>query len=647
MNFTGTNTLYTPLVPQINYLFRNIMVNSTGVYSVTTTQYLPFASVGNTSYLFQLSGNQISDSSGRFVSTYNTDESFSLSGWINYPNGNRYLTINSMVFNTVEPNISALLGQFTISCPTGGFLKCDLIIQSSPIQTSLSFNNLSVNGSTVGTMNTDTCMYMYNDSMFFYQSFESLLTGTPVMAFLDSRFPSSLVYYDNNTAFYDDGVSFNYYFDTTYANVDIPFVIGRTGLYNSGFYLLTDLTTNSGIFSGLFNGSWSGSGFYYQDTPSTTVFNYQVSLADNAGNTYPMTVNYGLNVIGISSGNLPANYITGFQLITGGEYLTPPNVSVTGYYFSTGIQQNLQTLLFSSGCTGNLLVTFSGLNGVGTGASGLLMLTPVTLSGIYAAGLQQFNLVSQYVSLNYGTGYTVSPLAQVQTGIYSSACYDVPNTQGYSYSWFSPFNTYGATIGEAGWFSGISLCTTGLVSGGMLTGYIVTGISVYNIGNGYSSGLPPLMSFVRKDIPTGLTRNASGNLLMKTGTTVSMSQWSISTGIAGYTLSQGPSYGTLTMDQNTHYLTVQLLCSGIDATVPISGNITFWTSSTSLVSPFVYSKYFNNNPTFLKKNSNPLVVYTVSTDLSFLLNQNDLDTLYSSAGYTNNNWPFTLGDFDF
>lgn len=69
MNFTGTNTLYTPLVPQINYLFRNIMVNSTGVYSVTTTQYLPFASVGNTSYLFQLSGNQISDSSGRFVST--------------------------------------------------------------------------------------------------------------------------------------------------------------------------------------------------------------------------------------------------------------------------------------------------------------------------------------------------------------------------------------------------------------------------------------------------------------------------------------------------------------------------------------------------------------------------------------------------
>ena len=646
MKFTGTNILYTPQVPQINYLFKGIVVNSTGVYSFVTNQSLPFVPSGNSSSLFQLSGNQIIDPSGRFISTYNTGESFSISGWVNYPTNNRYLVINSIVNSTLESNTNSVLNSLSIICPTGANLSCDIKIYSPPVTTNVSFSNFTVDGLTTGNISTDTCMYAQGGSMVFYQSYESLITGAPLLGYVDTRFPNILFYSDNDTSFCDDTFKFNYYFDTSYAQVISTILLNRTGLYNSGITIFSDLTTDTGIFSGLFNGFWSGSGFYYQDTPSTNVFNYQLSLSDDAGNPYPKIGYYSISIPSLST-MVTANYITGFQLTASGEYLTPPNIQVTNYFYSTGIQQNLSTLLFSSGCTGNLPVYFSGISGMGTGASGYLTLFAVLFSGVYSTGFQQFNLVSQYISLNNGTGYIIPPKAFVNTGIYGSSCFDVPNTSGLNYSWFSPFRTFGATQVEAGYFTGVPLCTTGLVSGGALTGYIVTGINVYNIGTGYNTGLLPTITFLRQDIPTGLTKNASGVLYLKTGTMVNLSNWSVYTGIAGYGLSLAPMSSSIYMDQFTNYLTIQLSCSGLDISVPISGTITMNMSNMFLYSNFFYSKYFSTDPGFLKKNSNPLVVYSTTANLSFSLLQSDLDNLYSSAGYTDNNWPFQLGDFDF
>jgi len=40
-------------------------------------------------------------------------------------------------------------------------------------------------------------------------------------------------------------------------------------------------------------------------------------------------------------------------------------------------------------------------------------------------------------------------------------------------------------------------------------------------------------------------------------------------------------------------------------------------------------------------------LFTPGSALSFVLSQSDLDTFYSTAGYTNNDFGIDLGDLDF
>lgn len=650
MNFTGANTLYTPRVSQATYLFRNIVVDSNDLYHVHTFHYLPYQStINSTGALFHLQSGKILDPSGRFVSTYNTGESFSLSGWLDFRTAYRYLQLGDILSRTPETGAtSGLLGYISIVCPSSGSLSCDISLGSSRITNAIGFGSFTINQNVTGYISSSIGEYVTNDKFQFYQSYEALLTGYPLLAFLDDRVgPTAITYEDNDTSNQNNSFTFNYQFDTSHGLIIQESTVHRTGLYNSGIAQIVDLNTQTG-FSGLFGGIWSGNQFIYQDTPNSLTFSYLLTLSDSQGNPYPKSGRYRFS-IPQSGKSMPAEYITGFRLTASGQYLNPPLIAVTGYYYSTGIQQSIGSLLFSSGCSGDLDITFSSINSIGTGASGKLLTSLTQFNGVYFGGSKYFRTVYAYSTVNVGTGYTIAPRAHVNTGAYGVNCYDVPLASGYNQAWFTTFNTSGTIDVQAGWFTGVALYTTGIVSGG-LTGFIVTGIDVFNIGTGYNSGMPPLMSFVRTGTDS-LTSNASGIFYVNTGSINDVSTWTVEAGVAGTTLNTGNFGGVVAMNDNNSLLSIKLTISGSDITVPITGLLTIdmanYTILPSVSTPFSYSKYFDISSDALKKKDNEFLKFETTSDLSFTISQTDLDTLYNSAGYTNNTWPYDIGDFDF
>lgn len=635
------------MMPQVNYLVKNIVVDSTGAYQIGTIQYnnAYATSPENTGYLFKLSGQKILDGSGKFVSTYNTGESFSISGWLDYASKYKYLYIGDILSRTIDVTSSTgVIGEMFVSCPPNGTLTCDFTLTSRQITNGSLFGGFNIYGTLTGLITTDACMFVNGDSFRFYQSYEALLTGGGVTAFIDDRYPNSVSYIDNDTSQTNNTLTFDYQYNTTFNDTINAFSVGRTGLYNSGMNLVTDLNVAGTGFSGLFNGIWSGTKFIYLDSPSTMNLNYSVLSADSAGNIYPSTGYYEVDIQETGK-MMRAEYITGFSLTTGGEYMAPPLILVSGYYYSTGIQQSIYSLLFSSGCTGNIDVTFSG--GGGSGASGLLSLNPVLFSGVYFGGIKWFNTVYQYTTTNIGTGYLVPPRAYVNTGKYGAGCFDVPRTSGYNQAWFAPFDTSGTLDIEAGWFTGISLCQTGIVGAG-LTGYIVTGIDVYNIGTGYSKSRPPYLVFIRTGTDS-LIKNASGILTLNTGSLNQQSNWLVSASIAGATASVTGLSGIVPLGNNS-LMAVNISCSGVDITQLITGTIKvslYGYPSAFVSGGFFYNKYYDTSPTAIKKKDNPISIFAPTSDLNFLLTQTDLDTIYSDISYTNNTWPYQPGDFDF
>lgn len=658
MKFTGQNILYTPRVSQMIYSFSNISVTSTGTYNIGTSHAIngiPNQLVGsNSGWLFHLQAGKILDPSGKFLATYNTGELFSVSGWIDFSTSYRYLKIGDIISRSPESApTSGRIKSIYIYCPTGsasGSLSCSIKMTSQRIVSSGSLDDYNVYASSSGKIYSDVGQYVNSGLLQFYQSYESLLTGNNLIAYVDTTLfpPVNISYLDNDSSIQNNKNRLDYEFSTIYGSSIGEFNLQRTGVYSSGINTLYGLNSASG-FSGLFNGLWSGNSFIYSDQKNALILNYYLSITDGLGNPYPASGLFNVS-IPTTGRYLSGEYISGFSLTTGGEYMNPPLISTTGYYYSTGLQQGLDTMLFSSGCTGNLLVTFTSANNNGTGSSGLLLTTPITFSGLYGNSSRTFRTVYSYSSIGIGTGYTMAPRAIVYTGQYGSGCFDIPLASGYNEAWYRPFSTSGTIDVEAGWFTGIALCRTGLVNSGTATGYIVTGIDVYNIGTGYSNKRPPYISFIRTGVDS-LTKNASGVLYTNTGSINYVSDWYIEAGLqGGSTLSSGLFSGTIPLI-DSRYMYVSISNSGLDITQVITGSLSITISnispSLSIITPFSYAKYYNTDQYALKKKLSSGITFSSSSDLSFLLTQGELDTLYSSIQYTDNSWSFSEGDFNF
>jgi hypothetical protein len=179
-----------------------------------------------------------------------------------------------------------------------------------------------------------------------------------------------------------------------------------------------------------------------------------------------------------------------------------------------------------------MTVIFTGSNGYGAKGSGVLATRKIYLQNVYDAGINSYYVPTSFSVTTGGTGYLTSPLGILQTGVYAN-CYDVPSKNGYNYLIYRPFNGYGTIDYHAGYLTGIVLTTTGLVDGGLQTGYLVTGIDITNAGFGYNINAFPKMSFVRSGADT-LTKNATGAFTIKqSGLYDFTGHWSIKTGLSG------------------------------------------------------------------------------------------------------------------
>lgn len=642
MEVTGKTSLVLPRVGSYYFEMKNVILDTYSPASITFSTTLQNHNLSFTS------GRVYGMNTG-YIASYNTGKPFSISGWF-FDNGSDksyYGFVNGVSFRTNNVTSAKASGITINNDLSFDYLK----VASSSIQYTLTFPSAFTVGSALtGQLTADTAGWIFGNSLAFYNSFESLLSGQSSASFVNTGTGITLVFYDNDDSAQNNLINFGLSLDTISGKFTKNFSVPRTGLYNNTITQFNSLST-SNIISGLFDGTWSGRQFVYEDVPQSITLNYNVSTTDSLAQGQSEAIQFSYTPVSPANGQTyQSEYVTGFTLTSSGQYTKLPSVIFTGYYYATGLQQALISLLFSSGCTGYLPVTFTPANGLGKGASGTLITKSVLFKDIYSSGTASYYTIDSYSVISGGTGYTMPPKAVVNTGLYGSKCFDVPKASGFTVAWFSSFDTSGALAPRASYLTGEVLVQTGMVSGGLLTGFFVTGINITNIGSGYNSVYRPLLSFIRDPSDT-LTGNASGTLSTKsTGLYTFSNIWKVETGIAGTDLiwASGNS-GTMYFDANQNYFSVRITSSGLDNTEPVVAKLSYSTTNGTTLFDYVTGrKYYSTDSGFLKKKSSDITgVFNVGNDLSFLVSQTELDEFYSADGYTNNTWTIDIGDLDF
>lgn len=638
-----------PMVDEFTFVMRNIVVNSYGSY------VLRFLTSGQFVGL-QLQNGIVNYSDGiTHLSTYNTGEAFDVSGsyYRNVSNSGNIFSLYVRGINYVTTGlVRCPLDSIQIAATTAtGTISLDLSINSSPINYTLAFpNTLQVGGVVTGSLSCDIGTRVYGDTIQFFNSFESLLTGGKFVAEMEANTVYPFVLGDNDTSSQNNQLDFDITLKTIDPNPIETLSIRRTGLYDGSLTQLTDYNANN-VISTQFDGVWTGNRrFVYNDTPQSRTLTYSLFKMDSIGQLMGDTITYAFSGASPTNGqSFVSEYVTGFNLTSSGEYTAPPSVIFTGYYYVTGLQQPLISMLFSSGCSGNLNISFVRNSIFGSGASGTLNTRLVQFQDVYGVGVNYFYTIDSFNLISGGTGYGVPPRAVVNTGAYGTGCYDVVVKSGVNLAWFLPFNTSGGLNPSASYLTGEVLFNTGLVSGGLYSGYVVTGFNLTNPGSGYNATYRPLMRFVRQTGDPLTGRAATGVLTTKaTGTYNFNSIWRLDTGFAGYTLSSGAFNGTMVVPAEQHYLSFRVTSSGLDNTAPIVTALTLTSSAGSGITQYITGyKTYSTDTGFLKKKLNVTGRFQPGQPLSFLTTQSELDTFYSSAGYTNNNFGIDLGDLDF
>lgn len=652
MKFTGVNSLYLPQRSQVSFSMKDIVVDSTGLYAISIDALNSegnYSNIKSSIPLFNLANGYVYFKSGQQkLSVYNTGEPFSISGNISRTSGILLTSNDISCFDSSFTGIGSTYGKFKVNCPTNASLYSDISINQNPVNYSFSISDYNVGNSVTGILNSDSTNFIFGTDTFYYNSYETLLSpDRTITGLITANQNYNITFQDLDTSDTNNGVNgyfiVNTLWDDLKLNLNSNRTISSTGIVTT----LAGTNLDKSIYS-LFDGVWENNGFSYQDSPGSVILNYQFSRSDIYGNALPKSLRWSLSGFGSASGS----YITGLNIITGGEYATPPRLDFTGYFYVTGIQQELVSLLFSSGCTGNLPITFATNQG-GLNASGVLVTHPVYLSDFYISGTNTFYVADSYSGINYGTGYNYSPNAIVNTSLYGSTCYDVPKKLGYDQSIFRQFNTSGAMAPAAYYLTGEVLCQQIQVSGGTATGYSVTGIDITNIGSGYSSTYIPKVSFIRESWDS-LTKNATGlfSLKQSSSSVTGTSEISFKTENSDWGDRIWTTGVIENLESDKNFISFQIGITGVDSTYPWSGKLSLdYDTPTgyanAIQDTFSFYRTYNPDPIALKKNNSVFsgVIYSLNTQIDFLTSQSDLDTLYIDYGNENNQ--IDLGDLDF
>ncbi len=607
---------------------------------------------GNSNKLsFLFSGQKVFSPSGKLIGSFNSGEAFSLSLLCD-TSTYQYKMDNILVENRkAKPNFN--FQRFYVNS-TGLPISLNgkLYTESIPYEITFpdSFQALSIFSGQINNQSPYN-FRVFNTSLDFYNGLESVLTGNPTgISTGFTLFPLSFI--DASDSLLDTQIQFGIAIDTSVGTVNKVFTTDKvSGLEISTGSLNTDVGNES--LESLFDGSGiSGNKFIYVNTPSSLLISYYCPYTNLRGQEKLKTINISITGVSpVNNTNFTSSYVTGFQLLNSGEYLYPPLARFSGYYYVSGLDTALNSILLSSGCSGNVPVTFSGNTSQGLGGSGYLTVSRVVLSGMYGEGRNNYYLPQNFYLLSGGTGYISQPRAFLQTGIFSN-CYDVGGRYNTTYLVFKPFTGNGLLGSSADYITGEVLTVTGFVSGGQLTGYLVSGIRFTNIGSGYNTGnYIPKVSFLRNQLDslTGISRTASGNLIMKsTGFYNFANNWVLNTGLSSAELTgmNGVS-GSTNLDSGSNYFTIQVNMTGADWTQPIVAQLTTTMGNATATHLLSGIRTYDTSTGFLKKKNNlDLITFNVNQDLSFDLTQSELDTYYSSDGFLGNDG-ISLGDLDF
>lgn len=644
--FTGNFFRLIPTTNQLSFVFQNIYSNSTGTFS------LGFSGTSG-EFNFTFNNGVLYSPQNKDILKYNVGQQINISGIYNTGLYSYYLNNSLIENNSITNNIT--FSNFFVNV-TGTNLICDNIqlstnpitIQIIPNPTFLSASGL--NGIIQNTSNSN--VRIYNSNLYFSYSDTPLLTGF-ITGNLSGN--SNLNFFlwdsDENPTYYNLPVQFLITLDTNIGILNGYYTtIKSSGLYNTVNTLSTnDQNINIPV---LFFGSGLQNQFIYNPpNNASALFNYSAFSRDFSGNRLSQVITFSLNPISpLNSGYYTSQYVTGIQIINSGQYLFCPEVIFTGYYYITGLNYNQYSTLLSSGCTGNIPVSFVSIDGYGTGASGYLSLLPVLFSGVYNTGLAQYNIINSFNILSGGTGYTQPPLAKINTGIYNH-CFDVPLASGFNYSIFLPFNTVGGIQPLAAYFTGETICVTGIV-GSNQTGYLVSGILIDNPGSGFNNSFFPKFSFIRTG-SDNLTQNASGIALIKeSGLYIFNNNWSVLTGntfgLFPYSGSGLYPSGYFILGQYQEDFAIQILFSGNDYTQPIVVQLNVCnTTGECLTSLISGTQTYDSYQYFLKKKILGLLVNTQpGNTFNFLTSQDLLDSIYNSSVYSSQN-QILIGNLDF
>lgn len=646
MQLSGNQFRLTPETNSVGFVFKNLFVNN-----ATGLAEIGFSGSGNV-LKFLLRDNFIYSPQGKKVATYNAGEPIGLSG--NIGTGVYSYYVNGDLINVSGVKTNFPIQRFFVNT-TGCTMNVEPQLFSNYYDTGVyisgAFKALSgVSGTIVN--NSSSRIRVFGSSIFFYGSYDALLTG-----YISGDVPAggtlNFALNDLDSGRFDTNLNFMLKLDTSIGPIGKIFSINRvSGLSDT----VRTLSSASGDFT--FGIEWFGSGisnrFIYEPVSDSAFLSFSAFAETLSGVSKPKTLTVKVEAISPgNSGIVRTEYVTGLLITNTGQYATCPQAVFTGYYFVTGV--SYANHLFSSGCTGSIPLIFTRNGGIGTGASGTLSVRRIRLSGVYGAGVKDFYVPDGVSITTGGTGYTLAPTVTLNTGVWAG-CFDLAQNSG-SVSIYTPFASASLALmtPSAAYLTGETLCTTGLVSGGTATGYIVTGVLITNDGSGYNTGnYVPRMSFIR-GVGDTLTQNASGTLSMKsTGRYIFDQNWSVKTGIAGYNLAlfSGtgllPYTGQISLSAFQNYVTVQISHSGLDNTEPVVLKVTLTNEDGTAVSTLVSgAKTYDITTGHLKKKNLDSFIYLVpQSELSFLLTQDELDDLYSDPAYASAGGIDT-GDLDF
>lgn len=451
---------------------------------------------------------------------YNTNELIDIQGYVK--NNKFYYKINDIEFET-NNNFSYLDKIFIDSIDTK--VSFDLFVNSEPINYSFQVNNTyPFTGILSGKIITDVPFYIKDYSLSFKNSNAQLLSGNSNLTGKMLAGNNVFTLKDIDASYFQYLNLFSINFETIFGNLLNDFSSYRDGLYNKKILSLKESPFNVYEKTLLFNGSWNNNEFEYFPNNENYNLTFLIDNIDYLGVNYPSLLSFKLESFSpLNKNSYISEYVTGFELINQGNYSgKPPEAVFSKYYYVEGVSQSLNNLLFSTGCQDTIKINYLG-NSTGE-ASGYLTLKNVRLNNFYGNGVNTFKAAFNYNPYSNGSGYTGAPIIIWQTG---GNCFSIADSYGESGQFKKIHNTFARINSHADYLTGIVLTSGIKDNNNNVTGFVVTGLSITNIGSGYNSTFPPFVKFIRSQNDI-LNNDASGNLLYKkSGLYNFLTNWSI------------------------------------------------------------------------------------------------------------------------